>query len=110
MALNGLLYNTTMEITEVIYVAIDMMKKSFGGSDVELLSNELIRKKYSGINKFSLGVYIKICGIKTFFRYEVAEDMVITPSSYGQRLADEFVLTYIKLAYPDKFVITRIYE
>ena len=91
------------EISPMIYGAIERLRLSFGGTNVELLSEEMYRKtpdEYTPIGK--LGVDISIEGVKTFLGCEsMAEDIACTP--YGQMLADEFVHMVLKTAYPEKF-------
>ena len=79
-----------------------MLKNSFGGTEVKLLSGKMYRitpDEFTPLGQ--LGVDIEIMGVKTFLGYEsIAEDIACTP--YGQILADEFVAMVIKEAYPDK--------
>jgi len=85
-----------MEISPIVYAAIERLKNSFGGTDVKLLSEKMYRLKpdeNSSIGR--LGVDIEIMGIKTFLGCEsMAEDIACTP--YGQMIADEFVFNIIK--------------
>lgn len=85
-----------MKISPIIYGAIEIMKKSFGGTDVQLLSTEMYRLPPDEFAKAGrLGVDITINGVKTFLGHEsMAEDIACTP--YGQMIADDFVYTIIK--------------
>jgi hypothetical protein len=91
------------EISLHIYGAIEKLRKSFGGTDVKLISEKMYRiapDEFTPLGK--LGVDIEIMGIKTFLGCEsAAEDIACTP--YGQMLADEFVATVIRTSFPDKF-------
>ena len=91
------------EISPIIYGAIERLKLSFGGTEVQLLCKEMYRLKP---NEFSpagdIGVDIKIEGVKVFLSCpNMGEDIACTP--YGQKIADEFVFEVIKTAYPEKF-------
>lgn len=99
-----------MEITEIIHLAIEKMRKSFGGTKVELLSAELERIDQSTIGGYQsiLGAYVKIEGVKTFLHYRYAEDISITPDGYGQKLADELVFNVLKTAHPEMVSTTRL--
>jgi hypothetical protein len=94
---------TNREIPPIIYGAIERLKKAFGGTNIELLSEEMYRLPPSEFCQLGyLGVDIKIEGIKTFLGCEsMAEDIACTP--YGQMIADEFVFMVIKEAYPERF-------
>ena len=83
-------------IAKVIYLAIDIIKKRFGGIDVKLISDKMYRispDEYTPLGK--LGVDIEIEGIKTFLGCEsMAQEIVHTP--YGSMVADEFIFNIIK--------------
>lgn len=89
------------DISPIIHQAINIIKNSFGGTEVDLISDKMYR---SSPNEFKplgeLGVDIKIMNIKTFLSCELAENIGCTP--YGQKIADEYVYQIIKPAYPDK--------
>lgn len=91
------------EIPDIIHSAIERLRMSFGGTEVELLSEKMYRLPPDGFTPLGkLGVDIKIMGIRTFLGCEsMAEDIACTP--YGQMLADEFVARVVKEAYPEKF-------
>ena len=80
-----------MEISPVIYRAIDILKNSLGGIDIELLSDQMYRK-YG-----MLGVTIEFMGIKSFLGLQTAEDILI----YGQKLADRHVKLILNTAYAE---------
>lgn len=94
---------TNREISPIIYGAIEVMKKCFGGTGVRLISTEMYRLKPTEDAKAGkIGVDIEIEGVKTFLSYnDFAEDIACSP--YGQMIACEFVYRIIKAAYPDKF-------
>ena len=77
------------EISPLIYEAIKIIKKSFGGTDVELISEKMFRTQPNRYYPYgNLGVYIKVDGIKTFLGCESnAEDICL----YGLHIAEEFV-------------------
>jgi hypothetical protein len=89
-------------IPDLIHKAIDKLKTSFGGVDVILISDEIIRTKpdeYAPLGR--LGVNIEIEGVKTFLHYETAESIMYNP--FFQRIVDELVFTTIKDLNKDKF-------
>lgn len=86
---------TNKEITYVVYYSIEKMSKSFGGTEVKLLSEKMYRtspNRYKSIG--CLGVDIEVMNIKTFLSYEMVEDIAYTP--YGQIISDEFIARIIK--------------
>lgn len=87
-----------MEIPKAIHVAIIKLGKSFGGTNVKLLSEKMYRltpDEFTPLGK--LGVDIEIEGIKTFLGCEsIAEDIAWLPDPYGQAIADELVYNVIK--------------
>jgi hypothetical protein len=91
------------KISPIIYGAIDKLKKCFGGTKIELLSEEMYRQPPSEFCPLGyLGVDIKVEGIKVFLGCEsMAEDIACTP--YGQSIADDFVFRVIKEGYPELF-------
>jgi len=94
---------TNKEISPIVYGAIEVMKKCFGGTDVKLISTEMYRLEPTEDAKAGkIGVDIEIMGVKTFLSYnDFAEDIACSP--YGEMIANEFVYNIIKTAYPDKF-------
>ena len=89
------------EISPMIYAALDIMRKCFGGTDVKLLSEKMYRLKPDEYAKAGrLGVDIEVMGIKTFFGCESNAENILT---YGQPIADQFVAMLIKDAYPEIF-------
>ncbi len=92
---------TNREIPLIIYAALDMMRKCFGGTEVKLLSEKMYRLKPDENAKAGrLGVDIEVMSIKTFFGCESNAEDILT---YGQPIADQFVAMLIKSAYPEKF-------
>jgi len=79
------------EISPIIYKAIEIIEKCFGGTDVELISDKMYRTspdEFYPIGK--LGVDIEINGIKTFLGCEsMAEEIACNP--FGKKIAEEFV-------------------
>lgn len=83
------------EISPIIYGAIEVMKKSFGGTEVKLVSEVMYRTAPDEHTPLGyLGVDIEIMKIKTFLGCTIAEDIACTP--YGQMIADEFIFMVIK--------------
>lgn len=80
-----------MEISPVIYRAINILKNSLDGIEVKLLSDEMYRK-YG-----MLGVNIEFLGVKSFLGVQTAEDILI----YGQKLADRHVKYILNTAYAE---------
>lgn len=80
-----------MEISPVIHRAIDILKNSLGGIDIELLSDRMYRKY--GV----LGVKIEFMGVKSFLGLQTAEAILI----YGQKLADRHVKLILNTAYAE---------
>jgi hypothetical protein len=91
------------EISPIIYGAIERLRLSFGGTNVELLSEEMYRKTPTEHSLAGdIGVDVKIEGVTVFLSCpNNAEDIACTP--YGQMLADEFVHMVLKTAYLEKF-------
>ena len=85
-----------MEIAPQVLQAIDILRKTFGGTTVELLSTKMYRQPPSEFCKLGyLGVDIKIQGIKTFLGCEsMAEEIAWNPMGYS--IAEEFVFNVIK--------------
>lgn len=94
---------TNREISPIIHGAIKRLRNSFGGTNIELISESMYRQPPSEFCPLGyLGVDIKVEGIKVFLGCEsMAEDIACTP--YGQMIADQFVFDVIKAAYPEKF-------
>ena len=93
---------TNKDIPQIIYCAIDILKKCFGGTDVELLSKEMYRLKPSIDAKAGrLGVDIKINGIKTFLGCESMAEPICEP--LGPYVANEYVASLMKESYPELF-------
>lgn len=65
------------EVSPIIYGAIEILRKSFGGTEVKLISEKMYRREpdeWTPLGK--LGVDIEINGIKTFLGCEsIAEDI-----------------------------------
>ena len=77
-----------MEIPQVLLQSIEMIKESWGGVEVELISTTMERTAPNTFNKLGqLGVKLKIEGIEIFLTCSLSEDMCV----YGQTIVDEFV-------------------
>jgi len=86
------------EIGPAIYQAIDILKKCWGGIEIEIISDGMYRlppNEYSRAGMLGVDITIKpinsdISAIKTFLGYEsMAEEIVYTP--YGGMIADHFI-------------------
>jgi len=81
------------KITPAIQIAVEIMRESFGGTEVEIVSDMYRLDPTEDAKGGRLGADIKINGIKTFLGHEsMAEDICI----YGKHLAEEFVYKIIK--------------
>jgi len=85
-----------MEIAPQIYQAITILKRTFGGTEIELLSDEMYRKPPSEFCKLGyLGVDISVQGRKVFLGCEsMAEEIAWNP--LGLRIAEEFIYSIFK--------------
>jgi hypothetical protein len=94
------------EISPVIHKAIEVMRSRFGGTDVQLISNDMFRlepTEYAPAGR--LGVYIEVEGIRVFLGCESnAEDML---GPLGGAIADEFIYAVIK---EKKEISDNLYE
>jgi hypothetical protein len=83
------------EISPVIYEAIEVLRSRFGGTDVQLISDDMFRlepTEYAPAGR--LGVYVEIEGIRVFLGCESnAEDML---GPLGGAFADEFIYAVMK--------------
>jgi hypothetical protein len=85
-----------MEISPVVYNAVELMKNSFGGTDVKIFSEKKYRtqpNEYSPIGVLGVDIYIQ--DIIVFLSYSISENI----SVYGQYLADSFVFDILKDEY-----------
>jgi len=88
------------KIFPLIYWAVDQMRESFGGTEVNIISTEMERTEPTEFAKAGVcGFRCEIEGIKTFIPYSACEDM----TAYGQHIADELVFMTIKAAHPELF-------
>lgn len=89
-------YNS--DLPKSVDIAINIMRNSFGGTNVKLVGEKLYRTKPDEFCKLGrLGIDIEIEGVKTFMGIEsLAEDIAFLPPPYGQMIADEFVYNIIK--------------
>ena len=82
------------EISPIILMAIEVLKKTFGGTDIELLSTEMYRLKPDEYAKAGrLGVDIKVQGVKTFFG---CDSMARPILEWGMHIAEQFVYEVLK--------------
>jgi hypothetical protein len=70
-----------MDISEIILKAVEVLKKSFGGIDVEILDTEMSRKypdnfAPSGYLGISILVNSGVNKHRVFLKYQFAEDML----------------------------------
>ena len=81
---------------EIILKAIEILKKTFGGTKVELISSKLERSSPS--TSYPCGylfVELKIEGETTLLSYTTAEDILV----YGETIAQEVVYPCIAEKY-----------
>ena len=85
-----------MEIAPQIHQAIDILRKTFGGTDVELISTEMYRKPPSEFCALGyLGVDISIEGKRVFLGCEsMAEEIAWNP--LGDKIAEDFIYNILK--------------
>jgi len=85
-----------MDIAPQIYQAIEILRKTFGGTKVELLSTEMYRLPPSELCALGyLGVDIEVEGIKVFLGCEsMAEDIAWNP--IGHLIANDFIYNILK--------------
>jgi hypothetical protein len=96
-------FNTSL----IIFGAVEIMKTSFGGTDVKIISQEMYRNQSDNTTLIGiLGVDIEIEGYKVFLSYSIAEDMCL----YGQHVADNFVFNILKGDYKRKIRKEKIKE
>ena len=82
----------------IIDKAIAMMRLSFEGAKIELISQDLERSEPNDdFPKGYLFVRVNIAGIETELAYQIAEDIVTNP--YGSLIADEIVFSALKDLY-----------
>lgn len=87
-----------MEISPVIIQAVEVLKKTFGGTDVKILDTEMSRKFPDIFVPIGyLGITISVdSGIKehnVFFKYQLAEDIIMNRSL---SIAESFIHEIIK--------------
>lgn len=76
------------DISPVIYAAIEVLKKSFGGTNIELVSSEMYRNNHN-----QLGVLIRVEGILSFLGCESNAEVICT---YGIKIAEDYVFNILK--------------
>ena len=82
------------QISPIILTAIEVLKKTFGGTDIELLSTEMYRLEPDEYAKAGrLGVDIKVQGVKTFLGCESAAQPIL---EWGMPIAEQFVYEVLK--------------
>lgn len=96
-----------IEIPPAISIAIEFMRKSFGGTEVEIVSNTYRLEPSQDAPAGALGCdievkipHIEMTPVKTFLRNSIAEDIAWTNlgggSHYSQMIADEIVFSLLK--------------
>jgi hypothetical protein len=101
---------TYKEIPPAIKIAVDFMKESFGGTDVEIVSEAYRLSPSEDAPAGALGcdVQVSIPGhvmtpVKIFLRNSIAEDMAFNStggaSGLAQMVADEIVFECIRPEY-----------
>jgi len=93
------------DIPPAIPQAIEIMKKTFGSMDIEIISNVYRLKPSEDAPAGALGcdITVKIPNwemtpIKLFFRNSLAEDIAYNPY-YGHLVAEEYVFDIIRPEY-----------
>jgi hypothetical protein len=76
------------DISPVIYSAIEILKKSFGGTNIELVSFAMYRNSNN-----QLGVLIRVEGILSFLGCESNAEDICT---YGIKIAEQYVFNISK--------------
>ena len=77
-------------ISPTIYLAVDVLRKTFGGTVVEIVGTKMYRKSPNKFAKLGyLGVDIKVNGIPTFLGCESMAEEILGP--YGFSIAEQFV-------------------
>ncbi len=99
------------EIPPAIKIAIELMKKSFGGTDIEIISDAYRLSPSEDAPAGALGcdIHIKIpeydmIPVKMFLRNSISEDIAWWnimggAPDLGQMVADEIVFTCLKPEY-----------
>jgi hypothetical protein len=83
------------EIAPSIHSAIEVLRSRFGGTDVQLISDSMIRLEPDEHSQAGrLGVYIEVEGIRVFLGCESNAEDIIGP--LGGEIADEFIYSVIK--------------
>ena len=85
-----------MEIAPQIHQAIEILRKSFGGTQVELISTEMYRLPPSEFCALGyLGVDIRVEGKQVFLGCEsMAEEIAWNPM--GKMIAEDFIYNVLK--------------
>lgn len=97
----------SMEMPAAIPIAVQFMRNSFGGTEVEIVSEAFRLEPTEDAPAGHLGCYIelKIPGVdmtpvRTFFKNSQAEDIAWSnlggASHFSQMIADELVFTILK--------------
>lgn len=76
---------------KVVLYGVEVLKRSFGGTEVEILDSDLsIMNGVLGVT-ISVGIGYSLPRHKVFFPYQYAEDMIAFP-----RLGEQFIFPIIK--------------
>jgi hypothetical protein len=77
-------------ISPIIYLAIEILQKQFGGTDIKLVSKEMYRLEPSEhAPAGALGVNIQLEGITAFLGCESMAEQIC---NYGDAVAQEFII------------------
>jgi hypothetical protein len=94
---------TGTEIPAAILMAVEVMRKSFGGTEVEIVGEcyRLNSSPDTPAGALGCDITIKIPEhemkpIKVFFRNSIAEDIAWKPPEYSQMIADQMVFELIR--------------
>jgi len=83
----------------IIYNAVDILRKSIGGIEVEILDDKMIRSctdNFSEVKEGYLGVHISIHVLDKYYRVFFKHDLAVDIFVYGQYIADDFIFSIIK--------------
>ena len=97
----------TIEMPAAIPIAVEFMRKSFGGTEVEIISDAYRLEPSEDAQAGALGCdievkipHIEMTPVKTFLRNSIAEDIAWTNlgggGHYSQMIADDIVFSLLK--------------
>jgi len=89
------------EISPIIYGAINIMERCFGGTKIEIIGDDMYRLSPTNEKKIGLlGIDIKINGVNVFLG---CESMAEPICEYGEIVAEGFIFNVMKDAHPKRF-------